>query len=131
LFLFIILLFVFRGAILNEIKQTCEQYQRSYQNETKWVNLLKEQIDEYEKRQSTYKMQRNQLKQKHQTDDYKQQQQQQQQQTTTATTSKQQTQEVQSSIEEIDQDINELKQSFEPIAVNYFLCLYFYYFLNI
>jgi hypothetical protein len=78
---------------LREILQAYEKYERSYQTETKWLKLLMNQIGEYENKQELYKMQRAELRQKYQTH----------QDTSSASI--------------LNDEINELKNSFDPIAV--------------
>jgi hypothetical protein len=72
-----------------------EQYRRSYQNETKWIVLLKQQIEDYQRQQLIYKQQKQHLKQKYQIN-----------------------QESFDNLDSVDEDMNELKYSFDPIAVS-------------
>ena len=79
---------------MGDIQQSVDLYEKTYKNETKWINMLKSQIQDYERNQIIYKQQRNELREKIF------QQQQQYQQTTN-----------------MEDDIKDLKNSFDPVAV--------------
>ena len=83
-----------RVAHLHDILNAYEQYRRSYQKETKWIVLLKKQIDDYQRQQLIYKQQKRHLKQKYQADL------------------------PHTHMSSPEEDLNELKSSFDPIAVN-------------
>ena len=82
--------------MLRDINHSFEHYEKSYLNEAKWLKLLEIQINEYECSQTRQKQQRAELRRK-----YGEQQNQQQ-----------------STLKNMDDEINELKNSLDPVAVN-------------
>lgn len=84
-----------RQALLNDINQAFENYERSYKSETKWITLLEHQIEEYESKQVVYKQKKVELRKKYQPND-------------------------QVTLNDLEEDINELKNSLDPVAVNTF-----------
>ena len=92
-----------RQALLNDINQAFESYERSYKSETKWITLLEHQIEEYESKQVVYKQKKVELRKKYQPND-------------------------QVTLNDLEEDINELKNSLDPVAVN--ILLLFYLFLS-
>ena len=84
-----------RHALLNDINQAFENYERSYKSETKWITLLEHQIEEYESKQVVYKQKKVELRKKYQPND-------------------------QVTLNDLEEDINELKNSLDPVAVNTF-----------
>ncbi len=87
--------------LLQDINQSFENYSKSYKSETRWIKLLESQITDYENAQSINRQQRAELRRKYG--------------------------ETPSSAKNMDDEINELKNSLDPIAVNnhyvYFLFL--------
>lgn len=88
--------------LLQDINQSFENYAKSYQSETRWIKLLEAQITDYENAQMFNRQQRAELRRKYG--------------------------EI-SSAKNMDDEINELKNSLDPIAVNIslfliFLCFY-------
>ena len=92
-----------RQALLNDINQAFESYERSYKSETKWITLLEHQIEEYESKQVVYKQKKVELRKKYQPND-------------------------QVTLNDLEEDINELKNSLYPVEVN--ILLLFYLFLS-
>lgn len=90
-----------RQALLNDINQAFENYERSYKSETKWITLLEHQIEEYESKQVVYKQKKVELRKKYQPND-------------------------QVTLNDLEEDINELKNSLDPVAVNTFPFFYIY-----
>ena len=90
-----------RQALLNDINQAFENYERSYKSETKWITLLEHQIEEYESKQVVYKQKKVELRRKYQPND-------------------------QVTLNDLEEDINELKNSLDPVAVNTFPFFYIY-----
>ncbi|CAF0712705.1 unnamed protein product [Brachionus calyciflorus] len=82
-----------RQVLLGDIQHCVDLYEKAYKNENKWINMLKSQIQDYERNQIIYKQQRSELREKL----FDQQQQQPQ-------------------ITNMQDDINDLKNSFDPVA---------------
>lgn len=78
--------------MLRDIQQALDSYEKTYKSESKWLRLLENQIRDYERAQAIYKQQRAEFKEK-----YTQQK---------------------STISTMDDDINELKNTLDPVAVN-------------
>ena len=84
--------------LLQDINQSFENYAKSYQTETRWITLLEAQITDYENAQTFNRQQRAELRRKY---------------GETASASK-----------NMDDEINELKNSLDPIAVS--ITLHYY-----
>jgi hypothetical protein len=82
-----------RQALLNDINQGFENYETSYKSETKWITLLEQQIEEYESKQVIYKQKKVEIRKKYQPND-------------------------QVTLNDLEEDINELKNSLDPVAVS-------------
>lgn len=83
--------------MLADIQHAFDLYEKTFKNESKWLQLLESQIEDYERTQTIYKQQRTELREKF----------------------------VKSNISNMDDDINELKNSLDPVAVNIYICLLF------
>jgi uncharacterized protein (DUF934 family) len=92
-----------RQVLLQDINQSFENYAKSYQTETRWITLLEAQITDYENAQTFNRQQRAELRRKYGET---------------------------SASKNMDDEINELKNSLDPIAVsifsfpNYFTLIY-------
>jgi phage-related minor tail protein len=80
-------------VLLQDINQSFESYAKSYQTETRWITLLEAQITDYENAQTFNRQQRAELRRKYGE--------------TASSASK-----------NMDDEINELKNSLDPIAVS-------------
>ena len=85
--------------MLQDINQSFQLYEKSYQNETKWLRLLEIQISDHEKAQMCNRQQRAEIRKKYG--------------------------EQQSYILNMDDEINDLKNSLDPVAVIIVICFYF------
>ena len=94
-----------RQALLNDINQAFENDERSYKSETKWITLLEHQIEEYESKQVVYKQKKVELRRKYQPND-------------------------QVTLNDLEEDINELKNSLDPVAVNIDFSFFIYFYLG-
>ena len=82
--------------LLQDINQSFENYAKSYQTETRWITLLEAQITDYENAQTFNRQQRADLRRKY----------------------------GETSVSKnMDDEINELKNSLDPIAVSVFSLL--------
>ena len=82
--------------LLQDINQSFESYAKSYQAETRWITLLETQITDYENAQTFNRQQRAELRRKY----------------------------GETSVSKnMDDEINELKNSLDPIAVSVFSLL--------
>ena len=102
---------ILSGALLNEINNAYDQYKSAYLHETKWISLLNNQIEDYKMHQIVYKQQKQLIKQKYLPKN-----------STTKTTPT-------TTTNSMDEDINDLKNSFDPIAVCYYSSLPFIFIL--
>ena len=88
--------------MLQDINQSFELYEKSYQSETKWMKLLEKQITDYENAQLYNRQQKAELRRKYGE---------------------------QSLMRNMDDEINELKSSLDPVAVrknslNFYIALF-------
>lgn len=88
---------MYRNTTLRDILDAYDQYRRGYQSETKWIILLKNQILDYQHHQQVYKQQMQQIKHKYQMGQDR----------------------GESPMNAMEQEINELKSQFDPIAVSH------------
>lgn len=84
--------------LLREIQQLYDSYENTYKRETKWIKLLRKQVDDYELKQTLYKQQKYDLRKKYQQAQSHSQQQ------------------YESTIN-VEDDINDLKSSLDTISV--------------
>lgn len=96
IFLFFYFFVMNRNNTLRDILDAYDQYRRGYQSETKWIILLKNQILDYQHHQQVYRQQMQQIKNKYQMGPNGSE----------------------SPMNAMEQEINELKSQFDPIAVS-------------